>query len=96
VIDGHCTGAEVDKEGLVEKANQGILFLDEIHRLPPEGQEILYYLIDKGKFRRLGESDTFRNVSLMLIAATTENIESFLLLPFHRRIPMVIEAVRKA
>jgi transcriptional regulator with AAA-type ATPase domain/transcriptional regulatory protein LevR len=90
-VKGAFTGAEVDKEGLVEKANQGILFLDEIHRLPPEGQEILYYLIDKGKFRRLGESDTFRNVSLMLIAATTENIESFLLLPFRRRIPMVIE-----
>jgi transcriptional regulator with AAA-type ATPase domain/transcriptional regulatory protein LevR len=90
-VKGAFTGAEFDKEGLVEKANQGILFLDEIHRLPPEGQEILYYLIDKGKFRRLGESDTFRNVSLMLIAATTENIESFLLLPFRRRIPMVIE-----
>lgn len=90
-VKGAFTGADADKEGLVEKANQGILFLDEIHRLPPEGQEILYYLIDKGKFRRLGESDTFRDVTLMLIAATTENIESFLLLPFRRRIPMVIE-----
>ncbi|CUH94680.1 hypothetical protein P22_0746 [Propionispora sp. 2/2-37] len=90
-VKGAFTGADTDKEGLVEKANQGMLFLDEIHRLPPEGQEILYYLIDKGKFRRLGESDTFRGVTLMLIAATTENIESFLLLPFRRRIPMVIE-----
>ena len=88
---GAFTGADSAKEGLVEKADKGILFLDEIHRLPPEGQEILYYLIDKGKFRRLGESDNYRNVSLMLIAATTENIESFLLLPFRRRIPMSIE-----
>lgn len=88
---GAFTGADAAKEGLVEKANGGILFLDEIHRLPPEGQEILYYLIDKGKFRRLGESDNDRHVSLMLIAATTEAIESFLLLPFRRRIPMLIE-----
>lgn len=90
-VKGAFTGADGDKEGLVEKAHQGILFLDEIHRLPPEGQEILYYLIDKGKFRRLGESDNFRDVTFMLIAATTENLESFLLLPFRRRIPMVIE-----
>lgn len=66
-------------------------FLDEIHRLPPEGQEILYYLMDKGKFRKLGEDSHFRNISIMLIAATTESIESSLLLPFRRRIPMLIE-----
>lgn len=53
VIKGAYTGANSDKEGLVEKANGGILFLDEIHRLPSEGQEILFYLIDKGKYRRL-------------------------------------------
>lgn len=90
-VKGAFTGADTAKEGLVEKADGGILFLDEIHRLPPEGQEILYYLIDKGKFRRLGESDNYRHVSLMLVAATTEAIESFLLLPFRRRIPMLIE-----
>ncbi len=90
-VKGAFTGAVNDKEGLVEKANNGILFLDEIHRLPPEGQEILYYLMDKGKFRKLGESSHFRNISIMLIAATTESIESSLLLPFRRRIPMLIE-----
>ena len=37
------TGADKDKVGLVEKANGGILFLDEIHRLPPDGQEMLFY-----------------------------------------------------
>ena len=38
VKKGAYTGAEIDKIGLIEKANNGILFLDEIHRLPPEGQ----------------------------------------------------------
>ena len=42
----------------MELCNGGILFLDEVHRLPPEGQEILFYLMDKGRFRRLGEVDT--------------------------------------
>ncbi len=90
-VKGAFTGADTDKEGLVERANKGILFLDEIHRLPPEGQEMLYYLIDKGKFRKLGENDNFKNISLMLIAATTESPESSLVLPFRRRIPMLIE-----
>ncbi|TYP56765.1 sigma 54-interacting transcriptional regulator [Thermosediminibacter litoriperuensis] len=90
-IKGAYTGADSSKEGLVEKANGGILFLDEVHRLPPEGQEILYYLIDKGKFRRLGETEAYRSVNVMIIAATTEDIESSLLLTFRRRIPMIIE-----
>jgi transcriptional regulatory protein LevR len=75
----------------VERANNGILFLDEIHRLPPEGQEILFYLIDKGRFRRLGETEIYRKADILLIAATTENIESNLLATFKRRIPMLIE-----
>lgn len=88
---GTFTGAAEDKAGLVEKANHGILFLDEIHRLPPEGQEILFHLIDKGKFRRLGETDLYRDAQILLIAATTENLESNLLATFRRRLPMIIE-----
>ncbi|MFT9494131.1 sigma 54-interacting transcriptional regulator [Anaerosolibacter sp.] len=88
---GAYTGAETNKEGLVEKAHTGILFLDEVHRLPPEGQEILFHLIDKGKFRRLGETGIHRDVEIMIIAATTEDIESVLLATFRRRIPMLIE-----
>ena len=40
---GAFTGADSDKVGLVEKANGGILFLDEVHRLPPDGQEMLFF-----------------------------------------------------
>ncbi|TDT63604.1 sigma 54-interacting transcriptional regulator [Fonticella tunisiensis] len=88
---GSFTGADTPKAGLVEKANGGILFLDEVHRLPSEGQEILFYLLDKGKYRRLGETENTRESKIMLIAATSENPESSLLLTFRRRIPMVIE-----
>ncbi|MBN2826653.1 MAG: sigma 54-interacting transcriptional regulator, partial [Tissierellales bacterium] len=88
---GAFTGATEDKIGLVEKTNHGILFLDEIHRLPPEGQEIFFYLIDKGKYRRLGESDNQRSAEILLIAATTESLSSSLLKTFRRRIPVTIE-----
>ena len=56
-----------------------VLFLDEIHRLPPEGQEMLFRLIDKGLVRRLGESGKERPVQVMLIGATTERPDSVLL-----------------
>ncbi|WP_423244463.1 sigma 54-interacting transcriptional regulator [Clostridium beijerinckii] len=88
---GAFTGAITDKVGLVEKANNGILFLDEVHRLPSEGQEILFYLLDKGKYRRLGETENSRTANVMIIAATTEDPKSSLLLTFRRRIPMIIE-----
>lgn len=36
---GAFTGANSDKVGLIEQADGGYLLLDEIHRLPYEGQE---------------------------------------------------------
>ena len=91
VRKGAYTGAEKDKIGIVEQADNGVLFLDEIHRLPPEGQEMLFYLIDKGLYQRLGESDIQRQVKVFIICATTENVESSLLKTFVRRIPMIIK-----
>lgn len=90
-IRGSFTGATEDKAGLVDKANGGILLLDEVHRLPAEGQEILFTLIDKGLYRRLGETQSERSVKVMLIAATSEPINSSLLISFKRRIPVLIE-----
>ncbi len=87
---GAFTGADSDTEGLVEQAHNGVLFLDEIHRLPPKGQEILFSILDRGQFRRLGETKDERRVNIIFIGATTENIESSLLLSFRRRIPMII------
>ncbi|RLQ94849.1 sigma 54-interacting transcriptional regulator [Falsibacillus albus] len=89
VKKGAYTGA-VDQEGLIEKADQGILFLDEVHRLPPEGQEMFFKFLDDGTFRKLGEADQERSAKVMIICATSENAQSSLLQTFIRRIPMVI------
>ncbi|MGB9679579.1 MAG: sigma 54-interacting transcriptional regulator [Minisyncoccia bacterium] len=89
-VKGSYTGADSDRIGLVEKANGGILFLDEVHRLHPESQEMLFYLLDKGLYYRLGDSNE-RKANIMLIAATTEEVDSFLLKSFLRRIPIIIQ-----
>ena len=87
---GAFTGAERDFKGLIEQADGGYLFLDEIHRLPPEGQEKLFLFMDKGIFRRIGESSGWRKAKVRFIFATTEKPETFLLSTFLRRIPIVI------
>ncbi|WP_122645242.1 sigma 54-interacting transcriptional regulator [Enterococcus mediterraneensis] len=86
---GAYTGAAEDTPGLLAKADGGILFLDEIHRLPPEGQEMLFTFIDKGIYRPLGESAKTYEASVQIIGATTESSETFLT-TFNRRIPMSI------
>ncbi|GKU26220.1 sigma 54-interacting transcriptional regulator [Clostridium folliculivorans] len=89
VKKGTYTGADSDKAGLIEKANGGVLFLDEVHRLPPEGQEALFTFLDSGLFIPLG-SDIPQKSDVLIITATTEDPSSSLLQTFTRRIPMVI------
>ncbi|WP_196606741.1 sigma-54-dependent transcriptional regulator [Pectinatus frisingensis] len=88
---GAFTGATDNHTGLVEKANHGILFLDEVHRLPPEGQEMLFSLIDRGEYYQLGDADNIRKAEVLIIAATTEKPGTAVLQTFLRRIPNLIE-----
>ncbi|MDF2566518.1 MAG: system transcriptional activator, partial [Massilibacillus sp.] len=93
-VKGAFTGANEDHEGVVDRAKGGILFLDEIHRLPSTGQELLFMLVDKGIYRRLGETREERKAQLMIIGATSEDISSALLMTFRRRIPVQITLPR--
>lgn len=87
---GAYTGADTSHKGLVEIADGGILFLDEIHRLSKTGQEMLFTLLDKGLYRRMGSIED-RHAALMMIGATTEAPNTSFLKTFLRRIPMIIE-----
>lgn len=89
-VKGAFTGATQEKPGLVDAAHKSILFLDEIHRLPPEGQEMLFYLMDTGQYRRLGETGNYRSCTTMVVGATTADPHSSLLATFYRRFPVVI------
>lgn len=90
-VKGAYTGADTDRTGLIEEANGGILFLDEIHRLPPEGQEMLFHYIDKNCYFKLGDTKNSHYANALLIAATTESPNSVLLETFKRRIPVTVQ-----
>lgn len=86
---GAFTGASQDYEGIIAQADGGYLFLDEVHRLSPEGQEKLFLLLDKGVYQQLG-GKTYHKVNVRLICATTENPKEVLIDTFLRRIPIIV------
>ncbi|KAF1306066.1 sigma 54-interacting transcriptional regulator [Candidatus Enterococcus willemsii] len=85
---GAFTGAYENRKGLLEEADNGLLFLDEVHRLNAEGQEKLFTFMDKGNFSRIGETKD-RQAKVRLVFATTEKTNVFLQ-TFLRRIPIQI------
>jgi len=75
---GHEKGAFTDaretRKGLVEVADGGILFLDEIGNLPLALQPKLLRLIEESVFRRVGGVHDIQ-VNVRIVAATNINIE---------------------
>ncbi|MCY6485746.1 sigma 54-interacting transcriptional regulator [Clostridium aestuarii] len=90
VKKGTFTGANNDRAGLIEQADGGILFLDEIHNLPSEGQEMLFVFMDTGYFKRFGEVSHKIKSSARVICSTNKDINASLLDTFIRRIPIKI------
>ena len=72
-VKGSFTGANVDRVGLVEEADTGILFLDELNSLSPYSQVKLNHFLEKGYFRRVGEN-RFRKANVRIIAASNVDL----------------------
>ncbi len=70
---GAFTGAEKDKKGLVEIANNGTLFLDEIGDLDLSMQTKLLRFLQNGEYIPVGSTET-KKVDVRVIAATNKNI----------------------
>jgi two-component system, NtrC family, response regulator HydG len=64
-----------EREGLIGKANGGVLFLDELAELPQSAQTHLLRVLDSGQYQRLGES-TARTAKFRLVAATNRPLTS--------------------
>jgi DNA-binding NtrC family response regulator len=75
---GHEKGAFTDAirqhAGRIERANGGILFLDEIGSMPLELQGKLLRVLENGEFQRLGGSENIKS-DFQLICATNEEIK---------------------
>lgn len=72
---GAFTGANKDKKGLVEEAQDGTLFMDEVGEMPPELQAKLLRLLETGEYIRVGETKV-RKANFRLIAATNKDLKA--------------------
>jgi DNA-binding NtrC family response regulator len=70
---GAFTGADQDKKGLFETADEGVIFLDEIGEIPVSIQSKLLRVLEHRQFRPLG-SNEIRTVDVRVIAATSKNL----------------------
>ena len=71
---GAFTGADRQRTGRFELANEGTLFLDEIGNMTPSTQTKVLRVLQEREFERLGGSRTVK-VDVRLVAATNKNLE---------------------
>jgi DNA-binding NtrC family response regulator len=72
---GAFTGAEKRKLGLMEVADEGILFLDEISSMPVDMQAKLLRAIEDKKIRRVGGTGEV-HVDVQILAASNRDLKS--------------------
>lgn len=74
-VKGAFTGADRDKVGLAEAAQNGDLFLDEIEALPMANQAKLLRFLESGEVRRVGARDS-KIIQTRVIGATNRNLSA--------------------
>jgi DNA-binding NtrC family response regulator len=72
---GAFTGASADKQGLIESANLGTVFFDEIGELALDLQPQLLRVLDRRQVRRVGETHAI-DVDIRVIAATHRDLRA--------------------
>jgi DNA-binding NtrC family response regulator len=70
---GAFTGAAAAKQGLLEVADRGTVFLDEIGDMDAQVQASVLKVLEEKRFRRLGDVRD-RNVDIRLLAATHHDL----------------------
>jgi two-component system, NtrC family, response regulator PilR len=72
-VRGAFTGADKDKKGLIEAADGGTVFLDEIGEMPPTMQVKLLRVLQERKYRRVGGTEEAAS-NIRVIAATNRDL----------------------
>jgi len=74
-VRGAFTGAERDRPGKFEVADEGTLLLDEVAELPPGVQAKLLRALQEGEIQRVG-ADQLLHVDVRIVAATNRDLDA--------------------
>lgn len=74
---GAFTGAERRKHGLLEVADSGVLFLDEISSMPLDIQAKLLRVLEERAFRRVGGTNLI-SVDVQVLAASNRDLKNMI------------------
>jgi transcriptional regulator with PAS, ATPase and Fis domain len=69
-VKGSFTGAYRDKPGMLEKADEGTIFLDEIGEMSLRMQGMLLRFLETGELQKVGADRMGRRIDVRMIAAT--------------------------
>jgi two-component system response regulator PilR (NtrC family) len=72
-VRGAFTGADANKKGLIEAADKGTVFLDEIGEMSPTMQVKLLRVLQERKYRRVGGTEEVP-ANIRVIAATNRDL----------------------
>lgn len=72
-VRGAFTGAVANRQGRIEQASRGTLFLDEVGTMSPALQAKLLRVLQSREFERVGDSQTIK-VDVRVIAATNSDL----------------------
>jgi len=74
-VKGSFTGAYRDKPGMLEKADEGTIFLDEIGEMSLRMQGMLLRFLETGELQKVGADRVGRRVDVRVIAATNRSLQ---------------------
>ncbi|MBN1155158.1 sigma-54-dependent Fis family transcriptional regulator [candidate division KSB1 bacterium] len=74
---GAFTGADKRKTGLIEEANHGTLFLDEVGDMSLETQAKLLRVLQENEFKRVGGNQSI-SFDVRIVSATNKNLDQLI------------------
>jgi DNA-binding NtrC family response regulator len=88
-VESNVFSGVVQRKGVIEEAQNGVLFLDETHNLPPRLQKSLLRVIENGEVKRIGRTRPIVSSVRFVLASNVEDETAGLVHDLYARMRVV-------